>query len=205
MDPKIQTSFIPKKPTTFDTRPRSSIGLFLLVSIIIFLIALGVTVFVYLEKQMLITNIGSEKEIIKKNIESFEPTTIENIVELNSRINTTNQLLKNHVVISPIFNFLEGRTLKDVRFKNFNFSQSSANASGGSGVQISMSGQSKDWESLASQADEFGKADWKKIIQEPKVSSFSLNSDGSVSFLFTAFINPEFLVYENNSDNSATQ
>jgi hypothetical protein len=198
MDTKFQTSFIPKKMAQTQER-KSSVSLFLLISIIIFLIALGLTAFVFLEKQTLKTSIASEQDIIKKNINSFEPATIENIVELNSRISVANTLLKNHVAVSPIFDFLQGRTLKNVRFKNFNFSQASKDTSGVSGVQITMAGQSRDWATLASQADEFGKSDWKKIIQEPKISNFNLNADGSVSFTFTAFINPEFLVYKNNS------
>ncbi len=202
METKFQTSFIPKKAVQTEDR-RSSVSLFLLISIIIFLIALGLTAFVFLEKQTLVSAITSEQDVIKKNINSFEPATIENIVELNSRISVANTLLKNHVAVSPIFDFLQARTLKNVRFKNFNFSQSAISNSGTTGVQITMSGQSRDWATLASQADEFGKADWKKIIQEPKISNFNLNADGSVSFQFSAFINPEFLVYKNNNSGTA--
>ncbi len=201
MDTKFQTSFIPKKVAQPEER-RSTMSLFLLISIIIFLVSLGVAVFVYLEKQMLVTNITAEQSVIKKNINSFEPATIESVVQLNSRISVASILLKNHVAVSPIFDFLQKRTLKDVRFKNFNFSQAANKSSAGSGVMITMSGQSKDWATLASQADEFGKQDWKKVIQEPKVSNFNLNADGSVSFIFTAFVTPEFLVYENNSASS---
>ena len=127
--------------------------------------------------------------------------TIESLVELNSRINVAKDLLSKHIAVSPVFNFLQKGTLKSVRFKNFNFTSSGKDTTGANQVSVQMSGQAMDWETIASQADEFGKADWKKIITEPKISNLSLNLDGSVSFLFSAFVTPEFLVYGNNTTN----
>ncbi len=203
MDPKFQTSFIPKKPMTETTyRSSAGISLFLLLSIIIFLVTLGVSGYVYLEKQSLVKNIISEQDLIKQNKGSFDSDTIESIVTLDSRIVTANQILANHVAVSPIFNFLSQRTLKNVRFKNFNFTNNIKSQSGSNGIGISMSGTAQSWETLASQADEFGKPDWRKIIHEPKISSFSLNPDGSVSFIFSALIDPQFISYENIKSNT---
>jgi hypothetical protein len=195
MDPKFQTSFIPKKAMA-ETTYRSGISLFMLLSIIIFLVTLGIAGYVYLEKQSLVKNILYEQDLIKQNKGSFNSGTIENIVTLDSRINTATVLLHNHIAVTPIFDLLSKRTLKNVRFKDFTFTNNLKSQSGTSGLGISMSGTALSWETLASQADEFGKQDLKYIIQEPKVSSFSLNSDGSVSFIFSALIDPSFLSYK---------
>ena len=64
-----------------------------------------------------------------------------------------------------------------------------------------MSGVAKDWETVASQADEFGKTDYNKIITEPKISNLGLNADGSVSFTFTAYVTTDYLMYGNNINN----
>ncbi len=194
MDPKFQTSFIPKKAIS-ESAPRASISLFLLVSIIIFLATLGVSGYVYLEKSSLSNQIIAEQDIIKKNKGSFDTNTIESILTLNSRILTADKLLASHVSVTPVFDFLSRSTLKNVRFKSFTFTNNFTSSSGAKGLGIQLSGDAKSWETLASQADEFGKADWKKKISEPKVSSFSLNPDGSVSFTFSAFVQPELISY----------
>lgn len=200
MEAKYQTSFIPKKPVTTGQSSSSGggVSLLLLISIIVFLITLGSVAYVILFKQAYIKTIEQEQQTIETNKNGLvsDSLTIESLVELDSRINVANKLLKSHVVVSPIFSFLQQATLKNVRFKNFSFTSSNKDSS--NKVAIQMSGQAKDWETVALQADEFGKTEWKKIVSEPKVSNLSLNSDGSISFIFSAYINPDYLVYSNN-------
>jgi len=201
METKYQTSFIPKKPVTMSGQVRSgSMSLFLLISIIIFLVSLGLAGYVFLEKSILIQKINADKSTIEanKNGLTSDSVTIESLVELNSRINISKDLLNRHISVSPIFNFLQQATLKSVRFNNFNFSSTGKDASGANRISVQMSGIAKGWETVASQADEFGKSDWRKIISEPKISNLNLNTDGSVSFLFSAYVSPDFLFYGNN-------
>ncbi len=203
METKYQTSFIPKKPVTMAGQSQSSsMSLLLITSIIIFLISLGLAGFVFLQKKILIQKLTTDQTTIEtnKNGLTSDSITIESLVELNSRINVAKDLLNKHVAVSPVFNFLQQGTLKSVRFKNFNFSSAEKDEAGVERVSIQMSGVAKDWETVASQADEFGKAEWKKIISEPKVSNLSLNADGSVSFLFSSYVSPEFLIYLNNNN-----
>ena len=204
METKYQTSFIPKKPVTTSGPIKSGgISLLLLVSIIIFLISIGLAGYVLLEKNILIQKINTDQSSIETNKNGLisDSITIESLVELNSRINVAKDLLSRHVSISPIFDFLQKATLKSVRFKNFSFSSAGKDSTGVNKISVQMSGVAKDWETVASQADEFGKADWKKIVIEPKIPSFSLNDDGSVSFQFTSYIVPNFLTYGNNTTN----
>jgi len=201
MEAKYQTSFIPKKPVTTGQRSSGGMSLLLLISILIFLVSLGSVAYVILFKQAYIKSIEEAQKTIETNKSGLvsDSLTIESLVELDSRINVANKLLSNHIAVSPIFNFLQQATLKSVRFKNFSFT--SVNKDSTKKVSIQMSGQAKDWETVASQADEFGKTEWKKIIDEPKISNLSLNSDGSISFIFSAYINPDYLIYSNNVTN----
>lgn len=198
METKFQTSFIPKKPIAEGIRERPSVGLFLLVSIIILLISLAVFAWVYFEKQVLIKNIATDKTVIEKNKASFETDTIESVVRLDSRIKVANELLANHISVSPIFGFIESRTLKSIRFKNFDFSVKGNDDSGNPVMKITMSGQAKDFKTLALQADEFGKVDYRNIIKEPVISNLNLASDGSVNFDFSVSVVSDFLKYINN-------
>ncbi len=205
METKYQTSFIPKKPVSISEQSQSGgMSLFLLVSMIIFLISLGLAGYIFLEKNLLIKKITANIATIEQNKGGLtsDSVTIESLVELNSRINVAKDLLDRHVAISPIFDFLQQATLKSVRFRNFSFSSLGKDASGVSRVSAQMSGIATSWETVASQADEFGKPDWKRIITEPKISNLSLNADGSVSFLFTTYVSPSFLLYGNNIVNN---
>ncbi len=204
MEPKYQTSFIPKKPITSTGQVRSGgMGLLLLVSIIIFLVSLGLGGYVLLEKNILIQKITADQATIETNKSGLvsDSITVESLLQLNSRINVAKVLLAKHVAISPVFNFLQTATLKSVRFKNFTFSAASKNTDGTTKISVQMSGVAKDWETVASQADEFGKTDYNKIITEPKISNLGLNADGSVSFTFTAYVTTDYLMYGNNINN----
>ncbi len=200
MDTKFQTSFIPKKPMMQqETRIGSSVSIFLVISIIVFLISLALGGWVFWQKDILVKKIMAEQQVISENKDGLlrDSITVESIVELNSRIEVAKRLLNNHVTIYPIFDFLKQVTLRNVRFNNFTFSGSSKDSLGQNRIAVSMSGRAINWKTIASQADEFGRADWKSIIKEPKISGLGLNQDGSVSFVFSAFISPDYISYAN--------
>ena len=204
MEAKFQTSFIPKKPIMQEEKIHSRLSIFLLLSLIIFFVSLGLTGWVFLEKKLLIQQIVDQQKTVETNKNGLtkDSVTVESIVALDSRIVLANQLLANHVAISPIFSFLGLRTLKNIRFKSFSVTNVGQDSTGVTNVNIEMSGQAKDFNSVASQADEFGKPDWADIIKQPKISGLNLNPDGSVSFVFSASIAPSFISYSKNISTS---
>jgi hypothetical protein len=203
METKFQTSFIPKKPIVAERTIAPKLSLFLLVSIIVFLVALGLAGWVFLEKNFLIQKINVDKQTIEANKGSFETDTIESMIRLDSRIKVANLLLKNHTALSPLFAFLEDRTLKDVRFKSFHFSYSGSVSGGTNMAKIEMNGQAKDFKTVASEADEFGKTDYRAIISAPVFSDLNLTQDGSVSFSFVSSVFPDFISYAKSGNFSA--
>jgi hypothetical protein len=209
METKYQTSFIPKKPIepVASRRSGGSMGLLTFVSIIIFLVSIGLAGYVFLERKLLIQQINTDQATISANKDSFtaDSVTIENLIELNSRINVAKDLLNKHITVSPVFDFLQKATLRSVMFKNFSFSSGGKDSSGVSRISVQMSGVAPDWETVALQADEFGKSDYKKNISEPKISNLSVNTDGSISFQFSAYVAEDYLMYGNSlGNNNAT-
>ena len=207
MDTKFQTSFIPKAPIAQTRSAGSGMSFFLLASIIIFLISLGLVAWVYFEKNYLIGQITTAQSTITTNKSGLisDSNTVENIIDLNNRITVAKQLLASHVAISPVFAFLQQVTLQDVIFNSFTFSSAGKDANGNTTIGVQLSGIARDWESVASQEDEFDLPDWQNIISNSKLSNFSLNADGSVSFTFSATINPQFISYASvNANNTAT-
>ncbi len=198
METKFQTSFIPKKPIVQERKISGGISLFLLISLIIFFITAGLAGWVYFEKQRLNNKISFEKETIAKNKNSLtkDSLSIESFVELNTRIEVSKELLSKHVTVVPIFSFLQDRVLKNVRFNSFVFSYSDKGDVSKTGVKVDVSGKALNWRTMAAQVDEFGKVQWKNIIKESKISNLSLSSDGSVAFLYSAYLNPDFITYK---------
>jgi len=195
----IQTSFIPKKPIVEDSRiSSSSVSLFLIISIIVFLVSLSLMAWVALTKASMISGIKTDKETINTNKSAFETGTIESILRLDSRIKIAQSLLDKHIVVSPIFNFLEQRTLKSVRFKNFEFNNAGKATDGSDLVKVRMSGLAKDFKTIALQADEFGRVEYRDIIRETDFSDLNLTQDGFVSFTFSAYVVPSSILYKNN-------
>ena len=155
---------------------KSGISFFLLVSIVIFFVSLGLAAYVFLEKKILIQDIASEQNTITSNKSGIvaDTNTIQNIIDLDNRIIVAKQLIASHVSISPIFNFLEQATLQNVRFNSFTFSAGGKNATGNNTVAVQLSGVAQDWESVASQEDEFDSPSWQKYYQRTENFKFQL-------------------------------
>ncbi|MFA6430546.1 MAG: hypothetical protein WC229_01485 [Candidatus Paceibacterota bacterium] len=195
METKFQTSFIPKKPVVEEQRNNSSISLFLLLSIIVFLVSLGLGGWIFIQKDLLVKNIAAAEEIIKANKGAFELDTIESMIRLDSRIKISKGLLASHISVSPIFSFLEDKTLKSVRFKTFSFSSAGKDESGAQSIKLTMTGQARDFKTIALQAEEFGNVNYRNIIKNPVFADLNLTSDGSVSFSASMLVIPSFLSY----------
>jgi len=198
METKFQTSFIPKKPIVQENRANVGIGLFLLISIVIFLISVGIAGWVYLEKDRLINNIAEQKNTINTNRNTFKDSTvtIEEFVRLNSRIESSKELLSRHISVIPLFDFLQGSVLKSVRLNSFVFSSVGVDANGNNNIKVDVSGTAADWKSMAAQVDELSKPENKKVIQDSKISNLSLTANGSVVFSLSTSFNPDFLIYK---------
>ncbi|MFA6227261.1 MAG: hypothetical protein WC631_02200 [Candidatus Paceibacterota bacterium] len=195
METKFQTSFIPKKPIVEEHQLAPRVSLFLLVSIIVFLVAVGLAGWIFLEKKVLIQKIDTDKQTIEANKSSFETGTIESMIRLDSRIKVANLLMSKHISMSPIFSFFEDRTLKNVRFRSFKISLTGGASGGDSLAKVDMNGQARDFKTVASQADEFGKIEYREIIKAPVFADLNLTQDGSVSFSFVTLIVPDFISY----------
>ncbi len=198
MDPKFQTSFIPKGPTISSgavamTERNKGRGLFGFLATLIFILAIvaGLGVFgynLYLSSQ--ISKMGDDLASART---SLDPETIKEISRLNSRITSTQTLLSQHTVLSPFFDFLETITLKSLRWTNFKFATTK------DGLTLRMEGQARGYSALALQADALNKT---KYIKSPLFSDLTLDDKGNVTFSFSATIDPSILSYKKSLENA---
>jgi len=190
------SSFIPKK--TLASSPiqgevtKGSINIFLLISVIIFVVSLLGAGGVFLYERVLIGNVEEQKASLERAREAFEPSLIEVLARLDTRIEVAEDLIANHITVSPFFGLLETLTLKTVRFNGFDFSRNELG-----NLDVVMEGVAQNYTAVALQADLFGN---NENIQDPIFSNFTLDDDGSVKFNLSLSLDSAFLLYENNTN-----
>jgi len=198
MDQNFQTSFIPKKPIMEERAVTpTSVGPFTVISIFIFFTILLATGGLYFYKGIVaqsITKMESDLNLAKNR---FEPSKITELQVLDKRLNASDEILKNHISISPIFKVLQETTIKTIRYTKFNytFDEKTSNAK----VLVRMSGQSvgyganSGYKGIALQADILSK---NKNIIDPVFSNLSLNEKGNVLFDLEFSVDPSFVDYK---------
>jgi hypothetical protein len=189
MDPRFQTSFIPKKPVLNSTGSASkTINLFTLIGTLLFIMTVALAVGVYFYNSFVIKQIVESKKTLELAKDAFNPDLINKIVGLNKKIEASRGLLSGHLAMSYYFDTIGRLTLKNVRFRDFAFEFLSKDK-----VTLSMKGQAQSFESVALQSDALNA---EKTLKDAVISSFALNSDGTVSFDVTASIVPTSVIYQ---------
>lgn len=195
-----QTSFIPKQsftPSVSNTPKRVS-GLSLLAWFLFFVSILSVLV-TFLWNKTLESKIRSMKSDISQI--KLEEDTINDIKKLDKRIISSEEILRSHLVTSPIFRILEQRTLKTISFTKFSYSVSDPTGKNKL-INVSMSGRAKSYDAIAQQSDELSK---NQYIINPVFSNMVLDElRGVVSFDLSFSVNPSVISFE-NSFNSQSQ
>ncbi len=198
MDPKFQSSFIPKGPVTSSgmanlSNQNKGRGFFGFLASLIFILAIVAAAGVFGYNLFLTSNIAQMGNDLTTARASLDPDVINQISRLNSRIISTQTLLSKHIVLSPLFAFLETSTLKSVRWTNFNYGMTK------DGLQLIMQGQALGYSALALQSDTFNKS---KYIKSPLFSNLTLDDKGNVTFAFTAILDSSIVSYKTFLDNN---
>jgi hypothetical protein len=192
MEPKFQSSFIPKGPlATTGTATRISrdsghsiLGT-LAVFVFTFAILLSLGVFGY--EFYLKANISKMTGNLATAKQSLEPETIQKIADLDGRIISTKDLLENHIVLSPLFDYLESSTLKSVRFTQFQYLTTDK------GLELTMRGQARGYGAVALQSEIFNKSPY---FRNPIFADLDLDDKGNVTFSFKANLDPSIVSYK---------
>ena len=201
MDNNFQTSFIPKKPLAEERAPVAEHSSILtLLATLIFFAALAAAAGMYFYKASLEKNITSMTAELAASRNSFEPSLIATLQQLDRRITSANQLLNNHIVVSPIFAALEVNTLKSVQFTKFSYVTT---ADPSSQITIKMSGMARDYASIALQSDQLAT---NTNIHNSIFSNLSLEEKtGMVGFDLTFTVDASLVHFVNHLDELTSQ
>lgn len=193
MEPKFQSSFIPKNPTAFTAtgaaigRRVEGRGLLSTLALIIFTVSILSALGVFGYKFYLKYNIDKMGADLEKARATLQPETISELTRLNDRLVLAKDLIANHRALTPLFEFLEISTPVSVRFSDFRYSVTDQ------GLELFMRGEARGYAALALQADIFSKSQY---LGDFIFSDLSLNERGDVTFSFKTIIDPDKVSYE---------
>lgn len=191
MDQNFQTSFIPKRPLAEDRTERpQTVSVFLFISSIILVASIVGAGFVYFYGTSLSNQVTQMKADLKKAEGAFEGDFIQELQVMDRRINAANEVLANHITVSPVFATLQGSTLKTVQYTKFGYTITGSGPA--AQVNIQMSGIAESYIAVALQSDAITK---NKYIRDPIFSNLTLNEKGSVLFDLTFSVDPKFVLY----------
>jgi len=193
MEPKFQTSFIPKKSLydSTSTRPKASrMSLLTLLAVIVFLLSLALAGGAFVYGKFTSINIDRKAKELEEAKAAFNPELINELSRLSKKMSVAEDLLNSHISASEIFEALSAATLKSVKFEDFTYNYTPEK------ITLSMRGESGGFSSIALQSDLFGKS---KVIKKPVFSNLNLDEKGNVEFLFTAEVDPAMILYKDTT------
>ena len=199
MEKDIQTSFIPKQSLSRDARPTQSIGLFLLMALVVLIVALLFLGGAYFYRYRLTDEInhpcssvsGNELEgcgllpSLEKRRQSLREDLIAGFELLDKQLRLADEIIKQHTTLLPALSFIEGETLKSIKYTSF--SQT--------GVDLNLNGVAKNYEGVALQSIELSK---NPLIKDFIFSGVNADQQGNVSFALKLTLDPSLFSYVRN-------
>ena len=191
MEPKFQSSFIPKKPlvsTTGVAVPyRESKNIFSTIASILLVVTLFVTVGTYFYKNILKNQIIAADKELNDAREAFQTQKIEELLNTSSRFRAVRGLLEKHVVASEVFSLLQGYTVKKIRFDTFKYENK------GGVATLSMSAEAQSYNAIVEQSRLFAETGF---FQNYVFSDFVLGQNGNVNVKLNATLSPKLVSYK---------
>lgn len=194
MDNPLQPTFIPKKPLSGTTARSSGGGVFgvflVLIAALIFVASLLAAGGAFVYKGFLNSSIKNKSETLQKAEAAFDPSTIQDLVRLDMRINNAVTLLQKHITVLSIFKFYAQQTLNNVQFTGFTYELQETGA-----AQVSLTGIADGFSTVALQSDQFNAS---KMLKNVVFSNILVNSAGRIGFNVKADLDPSLLSYATN-------
>ncbi len=189
MDTTVKPSFIPKRPlSVIDARPRRGLNIFALIAFILFFAALVLAIGVFVWRVSIEREITDLQTALENAKEALDPKIISELTTLSTHMQGVSQVLDNHRAASEFFDYLETITMKNVQFRNFNFTVGKNNQ-----FQVSMDGQAGSFATVALQSDVFLANSL--YLKQPTISNVSAGENGAVSFRVNAMVDSNLISY----------
>jgi hypothetical protein len=188
MAPNFQSSFIPKEPMTEETVfKKKKAGILGVAVVTLFIISIIGAVGMYVYKGMVnsdIQNLESQLALAEKGIDK---KSINDMSNFSKKLDTVNNIITKHQVISGFLNNLSSSTVSSVQFIEFGYGDLK-----GSSLTVSLKGKANSYSAVALQESIFSK---NKYFGSMSFSNLNLTSDGMVSFDLTIIVDQKISEY----------
>ncbi len=194
MENTFQTSFIPKKPIVPNSqtgRRSLPIGMFPVFATILLVLTILASIGFFLYKNFLIKQKNDLSESLILIKDSFDEGVIKDLEFFEKRIIATKDVLGSHYVLSPMFILLGELTIPSIQYKEFSHSTDDT------GFSVSINGVSRDYMSIALQADVFNETKG-QYFKNVVFSNLVKNEDNEITFDLNFNVDPSILSFEKN-------
>ncbi len=190
MDPRVQTSFIPKKPLNSGGVPvQRPINLFLVIAGVIFIASLSLTGFAFFyNKQLVAKKAELDAELVRRQKE-LRPNDVAYLKKLDQRLAMAAEVIAKHVAFSNVFMFLEEAASQNVRFSKMSIVSSPTES------KLTLSGVARAINTVAYQSDIFR---GEKASINPIFKGLKLNDKGVFTFSVDMSVDPKLVLYSSN-------
>lgn len=194
MDSPFKSSFIPKQSLAEQTprRKTHTIGFFTLLVVIIFLTTVALTVAVFLYQSYIKRDIAKMRGDLVIARDSLNPTRLEELRRLDTRIKEAKKRLDAHTAPTLLFKLLEANTLQNVRYRNFEY-ETLENST----IHIVIEGEARNFSAVALQSDQIQTGADKNILN-PIFNDLNPDQEGFVDFTIDANVANDFIGYGNS-------
>lgn len=200
----IQSSFIPKQ--TLSTGPRvirQPIGLFLLLSLVVLIVALLFLGGAYAYRFFLTDEIdrpcpsesGSAlegcglKASLERRRASLNSDSIARFETLDKQLRRATEIVNQHKTLLPVLRFLEDQTLRSVKYTSFNQT----------GNIVDLKGVAKSYEGVALQSIELEKElSNSRLVKDFVFSDVNADQAGNIGFTLKLTLDPILFSYVKN-------
>lgn len=166
-----EESLIPKK---FPTQQYGGegLGVFLRISVIIFLASLLLTAGIYAYRNFLKNNLAGQKSVLQKLEIEFEPATISELERVSNSIASAGDVLRAHTMPSAIFDMIEASALPTASFNTFSYSAEKN--------IITLTGEAASYSDVSAQSSVFEAL---PAVESATFGNLSLKEAGTVGFI----------------------
>jgi hypothetical protein len=158
-----------------------------LISILLLALSGALAVGVFLYSQYLQASVQSKLQQLNRAEASFDPSLVQQLTRLDTRMNTAEDLLKAHLAPTRFFATLEASTVQDISFGSLSYTTTDPQD-----IDIKMDGVAGSINAIALQAQVFSQGG---VIASPIFANIDREADG-VHFTFTGTLNASEMTYE---------
>ncbi|HEY4476684.1 MAG TPA: hypothetical protein VJB69_01760 [Candidatus Paceibacterota bacterium] len=203
MEKDIQSSFIPKQTLSVGPRAvRQPMGLFLLLSLIVLIIALLFLGGAYAYRFFLTDEIerpcpSESGEALQgcgllaslaRRRETLNPDSIIRFETLDRQLRRATEIVDQHKTLLPVLRFIEEQTLQSIKYTSFNQM----------GNTLDLRGVAKSYEGVALQSIEFANNQALGLIETFVFSDVNADQAGNVGFTLKLTLAPSLFSYLKN-------